>query len=258
MIYTKARETNEVTQLELENRELARKLAHEAIVLLKNDNNTLPLNVGKIALYGSGVTKTISGGTGSGEVRSRYYVNVYDGFKNKGFEITSTKWLEDYEKEFQEGLDKYPRYLLKKLAKSRCFDDLQAIFGSSYQHPFGRTITLEDVEASGTDVCCYILTRQVGEGKDKTIEEFKLTKDEIERIKFLSENYKKFVLILNTGSFMDISEIAKLEKRAKTDMFARIQLEQIRSQMPVLRTAQGISAIKGYYQNLADGYGIGF
>jgi hypothetical protein len=55
-----------------------------------------------------------------------------------------------------------------------------------------------------------------------------------------------------------VSEIAKLEKRAKTDMFARIQLEQIRSQMPVLRTAQGISAIKGYYQNLADGYGIGF
>lgn len=55
-----------------------------------------------------------------------------------------------------------------------------------------------------------------------------------------------------------VSEIAKLEKKAKTDMFARIQLEQIRSQMPVLRTAQGISAIKGYYQNLADGYGIGF
>lgn len=211
MIYTKARETNEVTQLELENRELARKLAHEAIVLLKNDNNTLPLEVGKVALYGSGVTKTISGGTGSGEVRSRYYVNVDDGFKNKGFEITSTKWLEDYEKEFQDGLDKYPKYLIKKLLKSRCFDDLQAIFGSSYQHPFGRNITLEDVEDSDTDTCCYVLTRQVGEGKDKTIEEFKLTEDEIKRIKFLSENYKKFVLILNTGSFMDISEVAKLD-----------------------------------------------
>lgn len=211
MIYTKARETNEVTQLEQDNRILARRLAHEAIVLLKNDNNTLPINVGKVALYGSGVTKTISGGTGSGEVRSRYYVNVYEGFKNKGFEITSSKWLDDYEKEFQEGLDKYPKYLIKKLFKSRSFDDLQAIFGSSYQHPFGRTITLEDVALSDTDVCCYILTRQVGEGKDKTLEEFKLTNNEIERIKFLSENYKKFILVLNTGSFMDISEVAKLE-----------------------------------------------
>ena len=117
MIYTKAHENNEITQLELENRNLARKLAHEAIVLLKNDNNTLPISVGKVALYGSGVTKTISGGTGSGEVRSRYYVNVYDGFKNAGFDITSSKWLDDYEKEFQEGLDKYPKYLINKLLK---------------------------------------------------------------------------------------------------------------------------------------------
>ena len=168
MIYTKAHETNEVTQLELDNRNLARKLAHEAIVLLKNDG-TLPLSIGKVALYGSGVTKTISGGTGSGEVRSRYYVNVYDGFKNRGFEISSQKWLDDYEKEFQDGLDKYPKYLVKKLFKSRCFDDLQAIFGSSYQHPFGREITLDDVKESDTDICCYVLTRQVGEGKDKTI-----------------------------------------------------------------------------------------
>ena len=210
MIYTKAHETNEVTQLELDNRNLARKLAHEAIVLLKNDG-TLPLSIGKVALYGSGVTKTISGGTGSGEVRSRYYVNVYDGFKNRGFEISSQKWLDDYEKEFQDGLDKYPKYLVKKLFKSRCFDDLQAIFGSSYQHPFGREITLDDVKESDTDVCCYVLTRQVGEGKDKTIEEFKLTQKEIDRIKFLSDNYKKFILIINTGSFMDISEIANLD-----------------------------------------------
>ena len=211
MIYTKAHESNEVTALELENRNFARKLAHEAIVLLKNDNNTLPISVGKVALYGSGITKTISGGTGSGEVRSRYYVNVYDGFKNKGFDITSSKWLDDYEKEFQEGLDKYPKYLIKKLFQSRCYDDLQAIFGSSYQHPFGRDITKEDVTLSDTDVCCYVLSRQVGEGKDKSLEEFKLTKAEIDRIKFLSENYEKFILILNTGSFMDISEVAKLD-----------------------------------------------
>ena len=211
MFYTKARNTNDVTQLELDNRELARKLAHEAIVLLKNNDNVLPINVGKVALYGSGVTKTISGGTGSGEVRSRYYVNVYDGFINKGFTVTSQKWLSDYEKEFQDGLDKYPKCLIKKLFKSRSFDDLQAIFGSSYQHPFGRIVTLEDVKESDTDTCCYVLSRQVGEGKDKTIEEFKLNSDEIERIKFLSENYKKFILILNTGSFMDISEVANLE-----------------------------------------------
>ena len=49
MFYTKARNTNDVTQLELDNRELARKLAHEAIVLLKN-NAFLYLYIGRILL----------------------------------------------------------------------------------------------------------------------------------------------------------------------------------------------------------------
>lgn len=49
-----------------------------------------------------------------------------------------------------------------------------------------------------------------------------------------------------------------LEKKSKTDPLAKIQLEGLRLQLPLLRTATGISAIRGYYQNMADGYGIGF
>ena len=55
-----------------------------------------------------------------------------------------------------------------------------------------------------------------------------------------------------------LSEVSKLEKRAKTDPFARMQLEGLKLQLPLLRTGKGVSAIRGYYQNLADGYGIGF
>lgn len=55
-----------------------------------------------------------------------------------------------------------------------------------------------------------------------------------------------------------LSEVSKLEKRAKTDPFAGIQLEGLKLQLPLVRTAKGVSAIRGYYKNLADGYGIGF
>lgn len=59
--------------------ELSRTLAAECAVLLKSDG-TLPLaKAEKIAAYGSGVRKTIKGGTGSGDVRlsetNRYVSN---------------------------------------------------------------------------------------------------------------------------------------------------------------------------------------
>ena len=54
-----------VSPLEEANRKLAYEAASEGIVLLENDG-TLPLKPGRIALYGSGAISTVKGGTGSG------------------------------------------------------------------------------------------------------------------------------------------------------------------------------------------------
>ena len=54
------------------NRRLARKAAAEGMVLLKNEGNLLPLKPGtKVALYGVGASRTVKGGTGSGDVNER-------------------------------------------------------------------------------------------------------------------------------------------------------------------------------------------
>ena len=55
-----------------------------------------------------------------------------------------------------------------------------------------------------------------------------------------------------------LEECSKLEKRAANDPIARIQLDALKTELPLLRTAKSISTIRGYYQNLADAYGIGF
>jgi len=36
---------------------------------------------------------TVKGGLGSGSVEERYSVNIEDGLKNAGYEITTRKWL---------------------------------------------------------------------------------------------------------------------------------------------------------------------
>ena len=55
-----------------------------------------------------------------------------------------------------------------------------------------------------------------------------------------------------------LNEHAQMQRLAKKDLFAMIQLQSFEQQMPFLKTAQGISVLKGYYQNMADSYGMGF
>ncbi len=63
---------------------LSRKAASEGMVLLKNENNILPLKKGtKVALFGVGAVDYTKGGGGSGDVYCKYVHNVYDGFEEK-------------------------------------------------------------------------------------------------------------------------------------------------------------------------------
>ena len=101
----KAALTDAVTPLEESGKKLAYKAAVEGIVLLENDGS-LPLKAGKIALYGAGAKKTIKGGTGSGEVNERHAVSVFEGLEQSGFTVTTMRWIEDYDQAFEEGEQK--------------------------------------------------------------------------------------------------------------------------------------------------------
>ena len=73
----------ELQKYEQEHLDILRPLLPECTVLLKK-NGDFPLGKpGKIALYGNGVRKTVKGGTGSGEVNSRFFETVEDGFHRR-------------------------------------------------------------------------------------------------------------------------------------------------------------------------------
>ena len=98
-LLTRASYSDEVTQRETDNREIAYQAACEGIVLLQNDG-TLPLRTEKAALYGPGAVMTVKGGTGSGEVNERHSVSILEGMEAQGFEITTKTWLEDFQQEY--------------------------------------------------------------------------------------------------------------------------------------------------------------
>ena len=68
--------------------QVARKAAAEAMVLLRNEDNTLPVASGKkVALFGISSLDFVAGGTGSGNVNKAYVVNMKEGLENAGFTV---------------------------------------------------------------------------------------------------------------------------------------------------------------------------
>jgi beta-glucosidase len=199
---TKASYSNEVTERELQHRNIAYRAALEGIVLLENDGS-LPIKPCKIALYGAGAAMTIKGGTGSGEVNERYSVSIMQGMEKAGFTVTTGKWIEDYNRMYKEGKEIYAEQIRKKFMRLK----IGEIMANPFRYPFGREISDDDIVSSSTDICIYVVSRQAGEGMDRKLDnsDNNLSEIEIKNIKKCVENYKTTIVVINVGSAFDVS-----------------------------------------------------
>ena len=208
---TKASFYGIITEREKKNQALAFEAAAEGIVLLENDG-TLPLKPGRLALFGAGAAYTIQGGSGSGEVNVRHAANALEGLENAGFTVTTKDWIDRYDAEWKRGKEAFVRENRKKLRKLST-KLLAALMAAEYRYPSGDAITEREIEASGADTCIYILSRQSGEGHDRKDEagSFRLTETEIANIRLCAGLYERFVLVLNTGAVIDLSPLDEIE-----------------------------------------------
>lgn len=204
-LLTKASRSDAVSQRERDNLQVAYRAACEGMVLLKNDG-ALPFKTKKVALYGPGASMTIKGGTGSGEVNERHSVTVLEGLTDRGFEITTQKWIKDFERGYDKALADYKEEKKKRINLLKLNDIMQMLF-DNFKAPVGRAITDEDVTLSETDSCIYVLSRQAGEGGDRKAEkgDLYLTDEERTAIAFCAEKYAHFLLVINCGSSIDMA-----------------------------------------------------
>jgi beta-glucosidase len=166
--------------------EVARTAADDGIILLKNNDNTLPLqnSTKNIALFGTGSYDFLAGGWGSGDVNKAYVINEKQGLENAGFNI------DEETKSLYEGVK----------------GEMQ--ISSSYAK----------LRAKNADIAIITLQRNSGEGSDRYNREgdFELTKDEKAMLKNITDAFhavgKKVVVVLNiagvieTASWKDIPD----------------------------------------------------
>ena len=208
-LLTKAAYTDAVSEREKHNLDIAYRAALEAIVMLEN-NNALPFEDKKVALYGAGIAETIKGGTGSGEVNERHSVSILEGFKADGFDILNEQLHIDYKAKYDQAQIDFVKNQRKKLYLN--LPKMMTTLFEPFQAPDFFDIT-EDNICKSTDNCVYVLSRQAGEGGDRKAEkgDFYITDRELQDIKLLSKAYNNFVLIINCGSQMDMSFLDEIE-----------------------------------------------
>ena len=157
--------TPDITPQERAHAELARSLAGDCVVLLKNDGS-LPLSPRPVALYGTGARRTVKGGTGSGDVYTRTNITVEQGLLEAGFTVTTEAWLDRFDAKYDKARDAYTRFL-EETAREKNTSPIAI----ELDHPFDKVapvpVTDEDIVASQTDTAIYVIARDSGEGKDR-------------------------------------------------------------------------------------------
>ncbi|ORX78742.1 hypothetical protein BCR32DRAFT_294849, partial [Anaeromyces robustus] len=180
----------------------------ECMVLLRK-NGDFPLGdeVKQISFYGNGIRKTSKGGTGSGEVNSRYFENIEQAFTNAGFEILTKDYLDAYDKEYEKAYKKLKNEVLIKILKNP-MSGIMNTLGATIQEPEYNV----NIPSEG-DVAIYVLSRISGEGSDRRYVkgEFHLTDTERKIILTLARGYKKFMLVFNTGGVMDLTGLDEVK-----------------------------------------------
>ena len=138
-----------VSRREQTNRGRSERLAEEGMVLLKN-NGVLPLEPGKIALFGNGARHTVIGGTGSGSVNVRDSINIEEGLCHAGFTIMSSSWLDRYDRYCAEQKEAYAAPL-RKAIQSGDGSAVMQLFTNPYREPAASPMENEDMDETDAE-----------------------------------------------------------------------------------------------------------
>ncbi len=193
---------------------LSLEAASEGMILLKNENHTLPLAQGsKVALLGKGCVDYVKGGGGSGDVNTLYVRNLVEGIQEEGNLQVFTPITEYYEK--------YVRHAYAK-------GDAPGMIA---EPELPEALTEE--AAAFTDTAVVVFSRFSGEGWDRSSIEcnneynpwetetsmpktagrifpkgdFYLTDEEEAVLQTAKKHFAKVIVLLNTGGIIDTSWI---------------------------------------------------
>lgn len=226
----------------MDTRTLARNIAKEAIVLLKNKDNILPFSQGQtVAFFGRAQIGTLYSGNGSGAAYVSGCKNILNECEKNGICAVS-ELKEFYQSKISKDKitekDEFDWTKVKELVNSGI---MYEIFGR-YHSPMEEYDIKEEIwkkAVESTDTAVLILGRNSGgEECDRHLkEDYYLTASEKVMVGKVCLNFKKVVLILNINGLIDLGWI-KAYQNIKGILFIGIPGEEGAAALANILTGQ--------------------
>lgn len=194
----------------------SRNAAREGMVLLKNENNVLPLSLGqKVVLMGKGTADYVKGGGGSGDVVVDYSMTLADGMREKmakgkvqvfdeliDFYVDNI-WAQ-YNSGCVPGLTSEPEIPADLLERAREFSDTVIVSISRFSGEGWDRTSVGEAD----------IRREYGfwEGEDRDVNlanqifergDFYLSKAEEKMIETAKKNFAHVIVVMNVGGMVD-------------------------------------------------------
>jgi len=181
----------------------AREIVAEGCVLLRNENNALPIaEKSHLAVFGRTQMNYFKSGLGSGGlVNTKYVTGIYEALEASG------KYC----------LDSQVREIYEKWTEKNPFD-----IGDGWAHHpwYQKEMKLDDemvsAAAERNDAAIVIIGRTAGEDKDNMNQpgSWLLTDEESNMLEIVCRCFKRSIVLLNTGNIIDMNWVEKYKPSA--------------------------------------------
>lgn len=158
--------------------EFSKQLVAEGIVLMRNQDNVLPLESSKkISLFGIGSAKFVYSGLGSGAIDTSKTTSLKDALEAEGFQVNPDLYSVYEKSEARVGKEEDPSAYLDSVA---------------------------DSVKKYNDAAIVVISRNGAEAQDLTEDQLSLSDAEMSLVKYANDNFDDVIVMLNTANAIEM------------------------------------------------------
>ena len=186
--------------------QVAVEIEQEGIVLLKNEDNSLPLAGKKVNIFGTASVVPLLGGAGSGAITTHDPVYFYEALDEAGIEY-NTELMELYEKHC--GSNEIP-----KTGSTVLNNLLQLVLAKSSlkeMNPDKLTDSVMENAKAFSDTAIIVIGRTSAENSDLSPETLRLSDNERAMVEKVAAAFSDVIVLFNTGNVMEMGFLDEYE-----------------------------------------------
>ncbi len=190
---------------------VAKQVEAEGLVLLKNEDDVMPLGDNKkISIFSASSVDFVYGGTGSGQINVSTVDTIKDAFEDVGYEVNETLW-QFYEDEGYSrttgSQDTYPNTFLINEVPVENYT--AAVISSFSEYNDAAVVVLSRSGGEGADLIHSTEDGNVTDGEDGNY--LALSAEEKDMLELVNTNFDTVIVLVNTSNALELGDLEDYE-----------------------------------------------